>query len=446
MHNLLSSTLAWVAALQVPAPAPVLRSSAAPQLAQALEFRNGRWFDGHGFVERTLFAVDGVFVRERPASIERSLDLGGGYVVPPFGEAHNHNVHDGADGALQKYLQQGVFYVANPNSLARTTTTIRAQVNRGDGIDVLFAGGGLTASGGHPVDVVEPMLQRGIWSAADGEGGFYFAIDDAADLDATWPAIRAQPRDFLKTYLLYSEEYERRRADEATRGWRGLDPALLPEIVQRAHAAGWRVATHIESAADFRNALAAGVDEINHMPGFRPLVPLVDRVLGVQPVHEFELASYALTEADARRAAEQDTVVVTTLGALLRTLEPFDDTRPEFADAQRVLRLVRANLELLRRAHVRLVLGSDEYDYQESTVVDEFLALSHLDLFEPEELLRMWCVDTPRAIFPQRRLGGFEPGDEASLLVLGADPLAEPEGVRDVRLRVKQGRVLELAR
>jgi len=418
----------------------------AQEPAPALELVNGRWFDGHGFAERTLYAAGGVFVRERPATVARSLDLGGGCVVPPFAEAHNHNVHDGAEGALRKYLAQGVFYVANPNSLARTTTTIRAAVNGPDGIDVLFAGGGLTGSGGHPVDVVEPQVARGSWSPADGDGGFYFAIDDAADLAASWPAIRAQPRDFLKTYLLYSEEYEQRRADEAARGWRGLDPALLPEIVRRAHAEGWRVATHVESAADFRNALAAGVDEINHMPGFRPLVPLVARALGVEPVHGFELASYALTEADARRAAEQGTVVVTTLVGLLRVLEPIDDASPEFAEAQRILELVRANLELLRRAHVRLVLGSDEYDYQDVTVVDEFLALSHLDVFAPEELLRMWCVDTPRALFPRRRLGGFEPGDEASFLVLGADPLADPEGVRDVRLRVKQGRVLELAR
>ena len=48
-----------------------------------------------------------------------------------------------------------------------------------------------------------------------------------------------------------------------------MDPALLKTIVQKAHGAGLRVSTHVESAADFHNALMAGVDEINHTPGFR---------------------------------------------------------------------------------------------------------------------------------------------------------------------------------
>src|SRR5436190_16733694 len=74
--------------------------------APVLELRNGHWFDGQRFEERTLYSVDGRFVAERPAKVERTLDLGGGYVVPPFAEAHNHNVHDGADAALAKYIQQ----------------------------------------------------------------------------------------------------------------------------------------------------------------------------------------------------------------------------------------------------------------------------------------------------------------------------------------------------
>lgn len=414
--------------------------------AHALELRNGRWFDGRRFEERTLYAVDGRFTDERPAAGARVLDLAGGWVVPPFAEAHNHNVHDGADAALAKYLEQGVFYVKNPNSLARSTTSIRAQVNRPDAIDVVFAGGGLTATGGHPCDVVRPMVERGIWTEADGDGGFYFALDDAQDLAASWPAIRAQPRDFLKTYLLYSEDHARLRDDSAAFGWRGLDPVLLPAIVQRAHAEGWRVSAHVESAADFHHALAAGVDEVNHLPGFRPLTAEIVAAAGLQVPFAFELARYSIAEEDARRAGVQGTVVVTTLGELLRTLEriPFD--APERAVADEVLELVLANLALLGRHGVRLVLGSDEYDLDEGTVVDEFLALHRLGAFDPATLLRMWCEDTARAIFPTRELGKLVPGCEASFLVLGADPLADPNAVRDVRLRVKQGRVLELGR
>jgi imidazolonepropionase-like amidohydrolase len=427
----------------------LVQAPAAIEQAPALALENGRWFDGSEFRERTLYAVDGRFTDVRPElpdRIWRTLDLAGGFVVPPFAEAHNHNVHDGADAALRRYLELGVFYVANPNSLARTTTSIRAQVNRPDALDVTFAGGGLTASGGHPLDVARPMIARGIWSEADADGGFFFELDSAAELAERWPAIRAQPRDYLKTYLLYSEEHAQRRDEEAAVGWRGLDPALLPEIVRRGHAEGWRVAAHVETAADFRNALAAGVDEIAHLPGFRPLLAAVVPALGFEPVRTYAPETYALSDADARLAAEHGTVVVTTLAAALHALEAVPADHPGRAEADAMLAVLVDNLARLHAHGVRLALGSDEYDIAERSIVDEFLALARLGVLAPAELLRAWCETTAQAIFPERRIGRLEPGYEASFLVLDGDPLAEPERVRAVRLRVKQGRVLALGR
>ena len=57
-------------------------------------------------------------------------------------------------------------------------------------------------------------------------------------------------------------------------------------------------------------------------------------------------------------------------------------------------------------------------------------------------LLRLATQDTPRALFPGRRIGCFEPGCEASFLVLGDDPLADLAQVDMPLLRVKQGRLL----
>lgn len=63
--------------------------------------------------------------------------------------------------------------------------------------------------------------------------------------------------------------------------------------MRRAHQAGLRVSTHIETAADFHHALVAGVDEIAHMPGFRgdPAVRLPDPAI------------FEISDADALRAA-----------------------------------------------------------------------------------------------------------------------------------------------
>jgi predicted amidohydrolase YtcJ len=69
--------------------------------------------------------------------------------------------------------------------------------------------------------------------------------------NAKWPEIKAGKPDFIKTYLIYSEEYAKRKDDKAYDGWKGLDPALLPEIVRKAHRDGLRVSTHVETATIF---------------------------------------------------------------------------------------------------------------------------------------------------------------------------------------------------
>jgi cytosine/adenosine deaminase-related metal-dependent hydrolase len=408
----------------------LLLSQAAPPPAEprtppSLELRGGLWFDGTTFREDGFYVVDGRLTRERPAHVDRTLDLADGFVVPPFGEAHNHNVQDGAEDTLAAYLKAGIFYVKNPNSLPRTTTTVRALVNRPDGVDVVFAGGGLTASGGHPVEIA--VFGRD-FRDGDGQGGFYFAIDDRAALERSWPEVLAQPRDFLKTYLLYSEEYASRRDDPKAFGWRGLDPELLPEIVRRAHEAGLRVSTHIETATDFHHAVRAGVDEVNHMSGFRPN-------------EEHALETYAIADEDARLAGEHHTFVVTTLGELLRSLESAAGTARARADA--ILALHRQNFERLRKSGVRIAIGSDDY---RGNSVAEALAIARAGLMEPDELLRAWCQDTAETIFPARKLGRLEEGYEASFLVLGGDPLEDLDHVRDIRLRVKQGHVLAIDR
>ncbi len=45
------------------------------------------------------------------------MDRGEGYVVPPFGEAHNHNPGNPPQPKqVEKYLQDGVFYVMVQNN------------------------------------------------------------------------------------------------------------------------------------------------------------------------------------------------------------------------------------------------------------------------------------------------------------------------------------------
>src|SRR5687767_12531699 len=56
------------------------------------KFINGRWFDGKSFQRQTLYAVDGVLTKKKPVKVDETIDLADRFVVPPFAEAHNHNL------------------------------------------------------------------------------------------------------------------------------------------------------------------------------------------------------------------------------------------------------------------------------------------------------------------------------------------------------------------
>jgi imidazolonepropionase-like amidohydrolase len=416
-----------------------LIAAAAPSQGQtasapkSYEFSDGRWFDGQKFVSRTFYSVNGRLTSRKPARVDSVIDLAGKYVVPPFGEAHNHNVAQSSrlDALIRAYLDAGIFYVKNPNSLPRATTPLAGKINVPTSIDVVFAGGGLTSSGGHPIGLVESQIARGSWSKADGEGAFYYVIDNRADLDRKWSAIIGGHPDFIKTYLLYSEEYAKRKDDDAYKDWRGLDPSLLPEIVRRAHRAGLRVSTHVETAADFHNALIAGVDEINHLPGFRP-----ERN---DPANYTNLSRYEISEADARLAARNRVFVVTTIGESVEVINKIAPNDPRAAQAKAVRDMLSHNLRILAAHHVRIAIGSDRYP---QTSLPEAMAVHSLKVFDNLTLLKMWCETTAATIFPKRRIGELRDGYEASFLALGGDPVADFMNVKKIEMRVKQGEIL----
>jgi hypothetical protein len=396
------------------------------QAAQTIAFTNGRWYDGKSFQKKTGYSVLGWLTFRRPSHVDRTIDLQGGYVIPPFGEAHNHNVEtlNNVDKLIAKYLQHGIFYIKNPNSLARDREALRPKLNRPDSIDVVFSNGSFTATGGHPVEIPERVIRTGKWTADDAEGGFYYTVNDAAELEQKWPALLGTHPDFIKTYLLYSDEYRRRRDDPRFFAWKGLDPNLLPLIVNKAHTAGLRVSTHIEDAADFHAALMAGVDEINHMPGFRRF----------SDVEKHPASAFEISDADAKRAALQGTCVVTTLGGA-RALAP--DQKREQDDFN------MRNLWMLLRHHVKLALGSDSYG---EDTIPEAIYISSLHAMDNRTLLKLWTTSTAQTIFPGRKIGKLQQAYEANFLVLRANPLDNFEAVQDIAVAVKQGVVLELTR
>lgn len=394
------------------------------------EVRNGKWLGPDGFRSETRYVVDARLSVTRPAIVDSVIDAEGGWILPPYGEAHNHNVSyttaARTDSLLARYVRDGVFYALNPGDLPCSRDSLAGRINRPGMVDAAFANGLLTATGGHPTGVYLRNLARGGMTAADGDGGFLWLIDSRLDLERKWPRILAGHPDVIKTVLVHSEEFARRRGDSTFFNWRGLDPALMPEIGRRAHAAGLRMMTHVETAADFRVAVAAGADVIGHIPGFR----------GDERAQLPDAAPYEISTADAREAARRGTWVVTTLGGI----SPVDLHGPDSLRRQAFDRLAARNLRVLRDAGVHIAIGSDEY---RDDSVNEIRYIAALGVFDPLTLVRLWSESTPRAIFPARRIGCLTDGCEASFLVLRQDPSLDIHNTAAISLRVKDGHPLQ---
>lgn len=425
----------WIGALafgMAAAPHPALgQPSGAAQRPPTVELRNGSWFDGRGFARQTVYSVDGLFALTRPEHVDQVVDLGGAFVVPPFAEAHNHNIGLGAEerdrGAIAAYLSAGVFYVKiQGNWPLDAEAQTRLALNRPDGLDVQFAHGSVTATGGHPTGLAAALLAQGQYPGQTLEtlrDHYFFTIDSIAELEAKWPAITALGPDFIKTFLAFSDEFEKRRDDPTA--LKGLDPRLLPQIVAKAHTSGLRVTTHTFTAADFRAAIRAGADELAHVP-----LAFVPRALG-GPHEE------ALTAADAALAADRGVTVVTTLGAFQPALLAQRGVSAE--DAGKLYAGLKQHLALLLGAGVRVAIGSDNVA---DTSVAEATAVLATGIVDSAALLRMWTQDTARAIFPNRRIGSLAEGYEASFVALAGNPLEDWTNVRRIRWRFKQGVLL----
>lgn len=424
-----------------------------PQADAVIALTSGRWFDGKSFQPRTTYSVNGTLSFTAPARIDRVIDLSGTWVVPPFAEAHNHNIDGAVEerslAAIRRYVADGVFYVKIQGNYPLTDQQRgRLPINRPGAPDVAFAQAFITATGGHPSVLHEEiLLPQGYYPGITKEelrDKVYFTIDTEDDIAAKWPRILAHRPDFIKTNLWYSNEFVRRRNDPAFAGRKGLDPRLLRLIVERAHACNLRVSAHTVNGADFRNAVNAGVDEIVHVPAWgafpaveQRMAQIVTNALDEAGMRQIRAdlgrldprdpSTLPLRPDDARLAAERGTVVVTTMNISTRAPAP-------------LLPLIRAvqsaSLRTLIDSGVTVAIGSD--NVSDSSVL-EAEHLQSLGVVDRLALLKLWAEDTPRSIFPQRRIGFLREGYEASFLALEGNPLDDWRHIRQIKLRFKQG-------
>jgi len=395
---------------------------------RSIALTNGMWFNGQEFVPKTMYSVDGYFTTQKPSTIDTTIDLTGKYVIPPFGEAHNHNLNGGNEANrdnIKRYLRDGVFYVKLQSNFPITDEEKRElRLNTPYSIDVTMAqGASLCTTGGHPYGLGQAVWLRFGYAKgpyANGpiealNGHRFYTIDNDADLEEKWPKILEQRPDFIKATLWHTDEFEKRRNDTAYFGQYGLREDLFRKIVAKAHQADMKVSTHINNAYDFHVAADAGVDEICHLP-----------VTGLTPIDV----------EDLRLAVSRGIVVITTCKVVsMARAELLPGEQKRIA-----LEMQRINLERVREHGVTLAIGSDLVN---DSSVEEIEYLRSLNIFSNLELLKMWTEVTAKAIFPDRKIGILDEGYEASFIALEENPLDGFGNTRKIALRFKQGRALE---
>lgn len=412
------------------------------QKNETYKFINGNWFNGKTFEKRVFYSVDGVLADKQPKKIDRTVDLKNGFVVAPFGDSHCHHFDSiyNIDQIIAMYLKAGVFYAKVQTNGRKGALQVANKVNNATSVDVIYAHGALTHTFGHGVEVYEglvlfrktggftPEEAKKVRASRIQENDFYYIIDTAEDLEKKWQKILDGKPDFIKIYLLESENYEEKlkNLDTIRVGSIGLNPKIVPLIVQKAHVAGLKVSAHVDTLTDYRIALNAGVDFMAHLPGY-------------YIAENDNPQRYLLTEADAKETAKRN-VSVNVDNVAQDTFDPqsqyYNAKIKERTDAAR-----KHNLELLRRYKAEITFGSDHYG---KTPIDDVLYLQKTGVFTNLELLKIWSEKTPQSIFPNRKIGFLKAGYEASFLVLNGDLLKDFNQIKKINLRFKQGTMITL--
>lgn len=384
---------------------------------------NGQWYKQGAFKPQAMYITDGKLSEQKPTYITQTIDLKGGFVIPPFAEAHNHNLQNPwlAKNFHQNYLRDGVFYglmMCGSHQDYKETMTMLSTLPLA--IDMVAAC--ISSSDGHPLRMaIQSEPDQPEIKPADVYDSAYVVIDSVEDIIKKWPHIAANKAQWVKIVLVHHEQHQR-RADKKFFGVNGLKADVVKPLVTFLQQKGLRVAAHVESSADYALAVDAGVDLVAHLPGYQWWK-------GYSP----EL--YRLSDESIQLAATKRIPIVATAGVTTLFKSNGDQ------QLAKVKAIQQDNLMRLQKAGVQVLIGSDRFDGNVLTEVDYLRALS---VFNDKQLLEMLVSDTVKFLFPKQAVGQLSDGYEANFIVLDSDPLQDWSALRRVRLRFYQGKEIQM--
>jgi len=372
--------------------------------------------DGLALVIEDGLIADVAAAASVPASVA-SVDMGGAFVMPGLVNMHNHfslslpgpsgdavsalGPHDLAlymADAARRTLLAGVTTVRSVAEKAGADFALRRAIEAGQvpGPRIRTAGRALCCTGGHGHDTDDTI-------ECDGADAFARGVRSQVALGA----------DLIKLMISggIAGEHEQISTAQLTRD-------EMSAAITTAHAWGRKVTAHAGPSAVIAEAVALGLDCVEH--------------------------GYALTPEVARLMAVHGTALVPTL-VVTRAQAFFDDLGVPSWMQQRSLRAAERHLESFRHAldaGVEVLLGSDMPPYWAfegtSAIVRE---LEHMQAggLSATEVIRAATAGPAHWLGDEERYGMLRPGLSADLIAMREDPTASVGALRTLDFVMASG-------
>ena len=402
-------------------------------------YQNGQLYTGSGFEKKSFFVQNGIISLDNSLKASQIVDLNEKFIIPPFGDAHTHNFDELSvfDSIYKAYINEGVFYVKVLNNHHSTYLKLKDSLNNPGKIDVAFAHGGLTSTGGHPHNLYEsqalnyswramfdPVKRKEIKASLTQHTDAYYTLDSLSQVETYWDSILSKKPDFLKVYVLNTTE-RLEKIEKGEIGTYGISEEVLLAVVKKANASGISITAHVENLDDFKLALKCGIRHYAHMPGYGGGIGFTD-------LEKMKLSDSLLGEVKKLNLTITPTVSFTKYYS-----QAWDGTKMALDSAlyRSKQAFLKEQIRNLYDHHVIITLGADQHNV---TLRQEIEAVIALEVFSPAELLDI-LTQTPSSIFPDRKIGRLDQGYEASFLVLSQNPLEQIEAIFEIDRRVKNG-------
>lgn len=191
-------------------------------------------------------------------------------------------------------------------------------------------------------------------------------------------------------------------------------------MIEEAHKAGRKTATHAQGLQGIKNALYAGIDSIEH--------------------------GCFLDDECLERMKEQNTFLVPTLCAPQCIIDKGVENGVAQYMVDKTLKVKDAHVESVKKAYekgIPIALGTDAgtpFNYHNNTAYEMEL-LARLDISNMD-ILKMATINSARCVGVEKDYGSIEVGKQADLVCLNENPLENISNVRKINRVIQSGKIV----